>query len=321
MELSPRRKSNLAACAGVVCFFSIIGGGAAFADTFGSAGNTFTIDFVSIGNAGNAADSNGRGSVATPYRISTYEVSEDMVSKANAAGGLGISQSSRGANFPTSNVSWNEAARFVNWLNTSQGHQAAYKFAIQPGQPGYSANSNIQLWQPGDIGYDPNNRYRNSLANYFLPSEDEWYKAAYYDPGTGNYLLYPTGSNVAPSPTAGGTLPDTAVYDGQSGPAVITQAGGASPYGTVGQGGNIEEILETSQNRNNNNPAQNRLLRGGAFNDGALELTKNDTNVLNSPSTATSGIGFRVASVPEPGSAALLLGAAGLLALRRRRLR
>ena len=38
---------------------------AAQADTFGTSGNEFTIDFVNIGNTGNAADTTGYGAV--PY--------------------------------------------------------------------------------------------------------------------------------------------------------------------------------------------------------------------------------------------------------------
>ena len=61
-----------------------------------------------------------------------------------------------------------------------------------------SANANIQLWTVSDAGYNPNNLYRNSLARYFLPSVDEWYKAAYYDPTSGVYYNYPTGSDSVP---------------------------------------------------------------------------------------------------------------------------
>jgi hypothetical protein len=102
-------------------------------------------------------------------------------------------------------VNWNEAARFVNWINTSTGGTPAYKFALQPGEIGYDANANIELWTAGDAGYDPNNLYRNSLARYVLPSVDEWYKAAYYDAMSGVYYDYPTGSNTAPTPVASGT--------------------------------------------------------------------------------------------------------------------
>ena len=58
-------------------------------------------------------------------------------------------------------ISWYEAAQFVNYLNTSQGHVAAYKF---------DGDGNFQLWQGGDAGqerdegYDPDNPFRNSQA-------------------------------------------------------------------------------------------------------------------------------------------------------------
>ena len=180
------------------------------------------------------------------YRMGKFEISEQMIDKANTLGGLGITKDTRGADKPATSVSWNEAARFVNWLNTSTGSTPAYKFAIQPGEVGYSANANIQLWTPSDAGYNPNNLYRNSLARYFLPSVDEWYKAAYYDPTSGVYYDYPTGSDSAPTAVASGTAAGTAVYNGQSpGPADITLAGGLSPYGTMGQGGNVYEWEET----------------------------------------------------------------------------
>jgi hypothetical protein len=112
-----------------------------------------------------------------------------MIDKANAEGGLGITKNTRGADKPATSVSWNQAARFVNWLNTSSGSTPAYKFAIQPGEAGYIQNTNIELWTISDAGYNPNNLYRNSLARYFLPSVDEWYKAAYYDPISGVYYI------------------------------------------------------------------------------------------------------------------------------------
>jgi sulfatase modifying factor 1 len=42
--------------------------------------------------------------------------------------GLEITKDTRGPNKPATNISWKEAARFVNWLNTSTGGFAAYKF-------------------------------------------------------------------------------------------------------------------------------------------------------------------------------------------------
>jgi sulfatase modifying factor 1 len=132
-------------------------------------------------------------------------------------------------------VAWSEAARFTNWLNTSQGFPAAYKFHKQPGDRFYSARETNSLWVPGDDGFDPDNPFRNSQAKYFLPSADEWYKAAYYDPnangGVGGYWDFPTGSDAEPTAVASGTDPGTAVYSQtiEQGPADVTQAGGLSP--------------------------------------------------------------------------------------------
>ena len=209
--------------------------------------NTFDIEFVTIGNPGNAADTTGNpnpaGSVPYTYRMGKFEISEQMIDKANALGGLGITKDTRGPDKPATSVSWNEAARFVNWLNTSTGSTPAYKFAIQPGEVGYSANANIELWTISDAGYNPNNLYRNSLARYFLPSVDEWYKAAYYDPTSGVYYNYPTGSDSVPDGIdfAGDPNFDAVFFDGGSNPEPndITNVGVLSPYGTVGQGGNV----------------------------------------------------------------------------------
>ncbi len=219
---------------------------ASYADTFGTDPNTtFEIEFVTIGNPGNPADTTGNplppyptGSVASTYRIGKFEISEDMIDKANALGGLGLTHFDFGPNKPATDISWFEAAKFVNWLNTSTNSTPAYKF---------DGGGNFQLWDPNDAGYDPNNLYRNSLATYFLPSMDEWYKAAYYDPTGSVYYNYPTGSDTAPTAVASGTTADTAVYlqSIASGPADITQAGGLSPYGTMGQGGNVWEWEET----------------------------------------------------------------------------
>jgi sulfatase modifying factor 1 len=240
------------------------------ADTFGSGGNQFTIDFVTIGDPGNSDDraldntndtpgnpnddeySSPHGGVAQTFRIGTYEVSREMITKANNAGNLGITladMTSYGGNVgthPATGITWNEAARFVNWLNTSNGFSAAYKFTLQPGDGGYSANSDIELWTAGDAGFDAANPYRNSNAFYFLPSEDEWYKAAYYSGSGTTYFDYATASNAIPTAVVSGTASGTAVYHQSpfAGPADIDNAGGLNHYGTMGQNGNVWELYE-----------------------------------------------------------------------------
>ncbi|MCA9215760.1 MAG: SUMF1/EgtB/PvdO family nonheme iron enzyme [Planctomycetales bacterium] len=305
---------------------------------FGSGANQFEIEFVPIGNPNNAADTTGVpnpvGSVSYGYDIGKYEVSRDMINKANSSlasggGDLGItladmtSLGGNGANRPATGVSWNEAARFVNWLNTSQGFSPAYKFTTQPGDAGYSANQNISLWVPGDAGFNAANQYRNSLARYVLPSVDEWYKAAYYNPSSGTYVDFPTGSNSLPMAVASGTSPGTAVF-GQpfsQGPADVTQAGGLSFYGTMGQGGNVWEMEETDFDLVNDlSLPAGRGTRGGSWN-ASVSAVPNTLSALfrsgngNVPTSSTSSIGFRVASVSVPEPSPVLYGGVLMLGL------
>src|SRR4029079_18120648 len=87
-------------------------------------------------------------------------------------------------NNPVIYVSWFEAIRFANWLHNGQGsgdtENGAY--TIRPGTPGYYTIT------------------RNPGARWWLPSENEWYKAAYHknDGVTGNYWDYPTSSDAIP---------------------------------------------------------------------------------------------------------------------------
>jgi formylglycine-generating enzyme required for sulfatase activity len=258
-----------------------------------------------------------------------FDVSRDMITKANTLGSLVITLNDmtpyggNGVNRPATGVSWHEAARFVNWLNTSTGSTPAYKFAFQPGEGGYGANADIQLWTPSDAGYNASNLYRNSLARYYLPSVDEWHKAAYYDPISSVYYDYPTGSNTAPTAVASGTAAGTAVYNQPlaQGPADITLAGGLSPYGTMGQGGNVYQWEETDFDLVNCPiPGSSaRDVRGGYWNRDSSDLSSSRRDFPVNPFFESSSVGFRVASTPEPST--LLLGALASLALLRRRLR
>ena len=106
----------------------------ATADTFASGVNSFEVEFVEIGNPGNMADSvtvfgftTTYGSVDYVYNIGKYEISRDMVTRANAEGDLRITLDDMDIvtngprnDMPATGVSWNEAARFVNWLNIHQ---------------------------------------------------------------------------------------------------------------------------------------------------------------------------------------------------------
>ena len=269
----------------------------ASADTFGSGTNQFTIDFVTIGAAGNTADTNGYGAVGYEYRIGVHEVSTAMVASANALGALDLTPDVRPPEVSASGLSWNQAARFVNWLNTNSGYPAAYKFTLQPGDPDYDSSANLLLWATNDPGYNAANPYRNAGSKYFLPGENEWYKAAYYNPAGSNYFIFPTGSNSAPTPVAFGSSPGSAVYNQIAfvGPAAATNAIGLSPFGTMAQGGNLEEWMETAFSGANTNPASSRTLRGGSWTNTATFLESSWRGQIP-PDFPISNGGFRVAA-------------------------
>jgi formylglycine-generating enzyme required for sulfatase activity len=194
---------------------------AATAALITSAAASVTIDYVSVGHAGNAADGNGYGAVAYAYQIGKYEVTNAQYAEflnavnptgsgtggvgangiyntnmgTNARGGITYTAgAASGAKYtirtsmgdkPVNYVSWYDAARFTNWLGNGQGSGST-----ETGAYTLSLNTGIIT--------------KNSGANVYLPSEDEWYKAAYYDPTPGagggdNYWLHATQSDTAPT--------------------------------------------------------------------------------------------------------------------------
>ena len=290
-------------------------------ETFGSGANAFSMEFVTISNPNNPPDTTGTpnpvGSVAYTYNLGKYEVSREQITKANTAGNLGITledmsnYGGNGVNRPATGVSWYEAATYVNWLNTSTGNTAAYKF---------DGSGNFQLWSAGDAGYNEKNLFRNSLAKYVIASSAEWYKGAYGNLD-GTWNNYATGSDSAPTPVVSGTAANTAVYDHSfyTGPADINSAGGLSPWGTMAQGGNVREWTETALDGSNNTAGENRELRGGAWNNNSNNLDASNRN-NNIPSDGQINYGFRVVNVPEPTAISLLaLGGLALAINKRRR--
>ena len=287
------------------------------ADIFGTGSNQFEIDFVTIGNPGNEGDLSGiprgAGAVDYVYEIGKYEVSRGMVEKASLLGGLQLSLDPMDfvtggprADMPATGLSWNEAARFVNWLNTSEGYAPAYNFFRDPGSSRYAPNANILLWGQSDPGYDPENPFRNTDARYVLPDVDEWYKAAYYDPdlhgGQGGYWNYPTGRLDPPTPVASGRRSGTAVYRQRlnQGPADVDFAGGLSPYGVMGMGGNVWEWEETEVDLVNDDPSGFRAARGGRwFNAGTGHQDVFSRDDDDRPWYEPLEIGFRVAALPQ----------------------
>jgi formylglycine-generating enzyme required for sulfatase activity len=211
---------------------------------------------------------------------------------------------------PVNYVSFYDALRFANWLHNGQLSGAQDNTTTEDGAYAITAQS-----------ISDNSITRNAGATIFLTSEDEWYKAAYYDALSTSYFDYPAGSNaqttcIAPTPVAntancdasGGDTIDVDVDDPTG---VGSFTGSASPHGTFDQGGNVWEWNEAIINN------VNRGIRGGAFVVSASELAASNRNNIG-PSTEIDSLGFRVAMIPEPATGILLMvGVLGLAYWRR----
>ena len=294
--------------------------------TFGTGTHKFSLHFTAIGNEGNPADTSGFGSVPYNYQIGTYAISANQVNLATANGAIGLGNPWWPGDLPASNLSWYKAAAFVNWLNTSQGYAPAYNLTHS-----VSHGWSMALWPANQAWTNGGtNLYRNANCVYFLPTENEWYKAAYYDPnkinGSGGYWPYATGSTNLPTYVAKGTNSGTVVCNvgghlNTVNPASVYEAGGLSPYGTMGQDGNIMQWTETSYEKwaypyRILYPNDNRVIRGiwwsyQAFNfshlgssgrkialPAASSFAWFDWGWEHMSTTFFNHVGFRVASVP-----------------------
>ncbi|MFN9970043.1 MAG: SUMF1/EgtB/PvdO family nonheme iron enzyme, partial [Phycisphaerae bacterium] len=93
------------------------------------------------------------------------------------------------ANRPVLMISWSNAVRFCNWLTNGQASDPASTEDGSYTLAGATSNAVLMLVT------------RRPDAMYVLPTEDEWYKAAYHknDGPTNHYWEYATQSEAMPS--------------------------------------------------------------------------------------------------------------------------
>jgi formylglycine-generating enzyme required for sulfatase activity len=177
----------------------------------GSSASAVTIDWTFVGDPGNAADASGYGAVRHAYHIGTYEITNAQyaeflgaVAKSDTHGLYhtnmgdaaaphygGITQTGSSGtyeyrsiagreNMPVNWVSFWDSVRFANWMNNGQPTGVQDQTTTESGaytitQEGVAANSIM----------------RDRDASIVLPTNHEWYKAAYYDPVGQRYKLIP----------------------------------------------------------------------------------------------------------------------------------
>ena len=296
-----------------------------------------TIDMVTVGDPGNTADTTTYGAVADSFQIMKYEwtnsqytdflntvAATDTYSLFNASMGSnargGITQSGASGSYsyavrsnmgdkPVNFVSWFDAARVSNWLmngatGTSSTETGAYTLV------GGQTSGTAPAVNPG--------------ATFYIPTEDQWYKAAYYKGGStsAGYWDYATQSDTAPTAvtadstgigSAGSTgnfanYNRVADWNSQNGNVTtVGTNGGASAYGAFDMSGNLYEWNDLT-----GAAGSSRGLRGGNWYSNAFGLSSSDRGT-NAPSGEGNDIGFRLASpvaVPEPST--WVMGLAGI---------
>jgi len=324
---------------------------------FGSTASAEAIQWVTVGDPGNAADTDpaGRGAVADSFQIMKYEFTNQQytdflnsVAKtdtyslynsnmgSNARGGITRSGVSGGYTYavrsnmgdkPVNYVSWFDAARVSNWYQngaTSSSSTETGAYTLVGGQTTGNAPA------------------VNNGATFYLPTEDQWYKAAYYKGGStsAGYWDYATQSDTAPTAVTAGATGDGSAgstgnfanfsngadWNGQNGNVTTVGTNGvSSAYGAFDMSGNLTEWNDLT-----GAAGSSRGQRGGnRASSNPVRLSSSSSN-SGDPSGEDDNIGFRLASpvsspsaVPEidPNSLgsvlALVLGSLGLLERRR----
>jgi MYXO-CTERM domain-containing protein len=328
----------------VAAFAAVTGLGASVASA------TITMDWVTVGNAGNAPDpTTGFGSVGHEYRIGTYEVTNEQyatflnsvaasdpnglymnlmgsdpyggITRSGSDGSYTYAVRSNMGNKPVNFVDWYDTVRMANWMTNGQPIGAQNSGTTESGV--YTLTGRTSIVAITRNLSDPN--------QVFLPTEDEWYKAAYHQPAAqggdvDDYWLYATMSNSVPTVAMATAIGDIANpganvvnylngadWNGMDGNVTtIGSAGNSSFYGAFDMNGNVIEWNETLI-------GAARGFRGGSFLFDEINMRSSFRGTFNAINSFNPRAGFRFASpVPGPGSAALL-GLGGLIATRRRR--
>ena len=291
----------------------------------GTALPALDLDWVTVGDVGNAAHADGFGAVnyqfritkheitnaqyaeflnavakADPYQLYTADMAADVrggITRSGASGNFVYTVKSGYPNKPVVHVSMKDAQRFCNWIHNGLGTDGTESGAYTPGD----------------------NAVHTGEADAWIPTEDEWFKAAYYQPtalggDADGYWLYATRSNTQPTSAvppssianAANYTYDDGLANGINGGRAVTQdmsstpsinylsdvgAYSASPsyYGTFDQTGNVWEWTEGSY-------FGGRALRGASWVHTAPSITATGARSTAKGFDQLNNLGFRIAS-------------------------
>lgn len=307
-----------------------------------------TIETVRVRRAGNKPDTTGYGRVDSNYGIGKYEITiSQYTAFLNAVAASdpyrlynptlmtnpingGITRSGSDGSYvytpitgtdqlPITGVSWFDAARFVNWLDNGQPSGASSEQTTEDGT--YTLNGAINGLSSSRNSINPNT---NTSPQYAIPTENEWYKAAFYNPnrkrGADSYYRYATQSNQAPGNKIGSDsnqvnyiLDANGFYSITQQPFVNTTqnylspvgsyTGSAGPFGTFDQNGGVWEVLDNGGVNRRDVP-----LRGGAWTSLA-SLLQSGYSIAAATESEAVNAGFRIVQLggkqtPERGQRA-----------------
>jgi len=303
-----------------------------------------TIDYATVGNPGNSANTNGWGAVSDVFKISKYETTNtqyaEFLNKVDASGTNpnGVYNSLMGSD-ALGGITFNSGApdgsKYAVKAGSPTASRAGTTFADMPVlfTTWFSAARFANWLQNGQQtsaasmetgAYTLNNQTsgaivaRNPGATDVLPSRDEWYKAGFYNGSS--YTAYPTNSGTAPTNTVTNvTLANVANYGAGSTPTVSPINVGSyvnttSAYGAFDMYGNATEYTDTAGT--GADAGRPQVFSGSWATTLAQTTLWNSTaaGIFRNSTTATSQVGFRVAAVPEPATIALASVGLGALA-------
>ena len=254
--------------------------------------------YVLVGNPGNAGDivNQFKGCVNYDYYIARTELSNSSYCKflnsvayisdpyglydENMAGGAcgGIIREILNERFayyckpgwenkPVVYVNYYDIARYANWMH----YGCPVGECVLGVTEGTSEDGAYDTTDFEDVRYGKKDAYktfgkRNEGARYWIPSENEWYKAAYHNPtkiGNRKYYDYPTQTSNAPSLEDANYMLNNHFSIGE--PYYLAPVdsfeNSQSYYGTLQQGGNVWEWIEDWQY----GQVGSRGLRGGSW--------------------------------------------------------